>query len=157
MGELARRQFHLLAQRGDDLGARMQAVFADLSERGHRRIVLIGGDLPIFPLKVLEQAFASLDTPADRVVLGPSRDGGYYLVGMNRLAPEIFAGMTWSHDRVLGDTLKKIDSLKVDAVQLPQWFDVDTPADLATVRQLLRTCEKSMKSTAAVLRRINFY
>ncbi|MGH7798943.1 MAG: TIGR04282 family arsenosugar biosynthesis glycosyltransferase [Candidatus Binatia bacterium] len=157
MSDLAGARFHLLAQRGADLGARMQGVFTDLWARGYRRIVLIGGDLPGFPLNVLEQAFAWLDTPAQRVVLGPSRDGGYYLAGMNSLALEIFAGMTWSHSRVLSDTLEKIKSLRVEAMQLPLWFDVDTPADLAQLRQLVLSSGESMKNTAAVLRQITFY
>jgi len=156
MSELAGGKFHLVAQRGDDLGARMEAVFADLWKRGHRRMVLIGGDLPVFPLEFLEQAFARLDTPADRVVLGPSRDGGYYLVGMNRRVAEIFTDMTWSHGRVLSETLKKIRSLGIEALQLPLWFDVDTPADLAEMRQLVRGRKKSMKNTAGVLRRLSF-
>jgi hypothetical protein len=133
----------------------MQTVFDDLWARGHRRVVLIGGDLPVFPLNFLQQAFALLDAPADRVVLGPSRDGGYYLVGMNRLVPEIFAGMSWSHEQVLSDTLKKLDALKVNALQLPPWFDVDTPADLVWLRQLIVSGE-NMKNTAGVLRRLDF-
>jgi rSAM/selenodomain-associated transferase 1 len=156
MAELAGGQFQLLAQRGDDLGARMQAVFGELWARGHRRIVLIGGDLPVFPLDFLEQAFAWLDTAAARVVLGPSRDGGYYLIGMNRLAPEIFSDMTWSHDKVLRETLRKINEMNLEALQLPPWFDVDTPADLVEMRHLVRAGEESMKNTADVLRRMNF-
>ena len=157
MSELAGGEFELVAQRGDDLGARMQAVFSELWGRGHGRIALIGGDLPVFPLNFLEQTFAALDTAAPRVVLGPSRDGGYYLIGMNRSLPEIFTGMTWSHEQVLSDTLAKIAALKIDALQLPPWFDVDTYGDLAALVGLLRGGEHSMKSTATVLRAWSFY
>jgi rSAM/selenodomain-associated transferase 1 len=157
MSALAGGEFELVAQRGDDLGARMQAVFAELWGRGHRRIALVGADLPVFPLNFLEQAFAALDTAAPRVVLGPSRDGGYYLIGMNRPLPEIFTGMTWSHEQVLRDTLAKIGALRIDTLQLPPWFDVDTPADLAALGRLLRDGEQGMKSTAMVLRAWNFY
>jgi hypothetical protein len=155
MGGLAGAKFQLLPQRGAELGARMQAVFADLWARGHRKIVLIGGDLPVLPLTCLEQAFAWLDTSAPRVVLGPSRDGGFYLVGMNRLCADIFAGMTWSHSQVLGDTLEKIKSQNAEALQLPLWFDVDTPADLVRLRQLIVSGE-NMKNTVGVLRRLDF-
>jgi glycosyltransferase A (GT-A) superfamily protein (DUF2064 family) len=113
--------------------------------------------LPVFPLNFLEQTFAALDTAAPRVVLGPSRDGGYYLIGMNRPLTEIFTGMTWSHEQVLRDTLAKIDSLRIDTLQLPPWFDVDTPEDLAALGRLLRDGEQGMKSTAAVLRAWDFY
>ena len=157
MSELAGGEFELVAQRGDDLGARMQAVFAELWGRGHRRIALVGADLPVFPLSFLDQAFAGLDIPDARVVLGPSRDGGYYLIGMNRALPEIFAGMTWSHEKVLSDTLAKLGSLKIDALQLPPWFDVDRPEDLAALGRRLRDNDRGMKSTVAVLRAWDFY
>ena len=155
MRTIAGADCQIMPQRGAELGARMQAVFADLWARGHRKIVLIGGDLPVLPLNFLEQAFAWLDTSAQRVVLGPSRDGGYYLVGMNRLFADIFAGMTWSHSRVLSDTLEKIKSQNAEALQLPLWFDVDTPADLVRLRQLIVSGE-NMKNTAGVLRRLDF-
>ena len=157
MRDLTGERFHLLTQRGGDLGARMQAVFDDLWARGHRRIILIGGDLPVLPLQSLEQAFTALATPVERVVLGPSRDGGYYLIGMNRLMPEIFTGMTWSHGQVFSDTIKKAQALKIEALQLPLWFDIDTPLDLKQLPQWLRDCEQSMKHTAQVLRQMNFY
>jgi glycosyltransferase A (GT-A) superfamily protein (DUF2064 family) len=65
--------------------------------------------------------------------------------------------MTWSHEQVLRDTLAKIDALRIDTLQLPPWFDVDTPADLAALGRLLRDGEHGMKSTATVLRAWNFY
>ena len=60
------------------------------------------------PLDTLREAFAQLASLEQRVVLGPSQDGGYYLVGMNQPMPEIFSGMTWSHDRVLAQTTEKL-------------------------------------------------
>lgn len=156
MKALAGEQYRLVPQRGADLGARMAQVFADLRARGHRGMVLIGGDLPVFPLDFLEQAFAWLDAPGDRVVLGPSRDGGYYLIGMNRPLPELFTGVTWSRPDVLRATLTKIASLPVEASQLPLWFDVDTVADLASLRQFGRESEPAMKNTLRVLRQIGF-
>lgn len=135
MRELAGDRFYLLPQRGDDLGARMQAVFHDLRMRGHRSIVLTGSDFPPFPLTYLAQAFNCLETSAPRVVLGASRDGGYYLIGMNCPAPRIFDDMTWSNSQVLARTLEKLALLNVEATQLPVWYDVDTPADLEYLRR----------------------
>ena len=124
------------AQCDGDLGARMQQVFADLRRMGHRRIVLIGGDLPALPLTIVEQAFLLLARPEPGVVLGPSLDGGYYLIGMNRPTAEIFANMSWSHDRVLADTTARLKGLGIGYSLLPAWFDVDTATDLERLRAL---------------------
>ena len=142
MRELAGYNFHLLPQRGGDLGARMQAVFAELWSAGHRKIVLTGSDFPPFPLDFLAQAFAWLESSARRIVLGPSGDGGYYLIGMNQPTPEIFVDMTWSHDTVLVRTLEKLSVLNIETKQLPIWFDVDTPADFE------RLCSSQLASAA---------
>jgi uncharacterized protein len=135
MQELAGYNFHLLPQRGDDLGARMQGAFADLWSAGYRKVVLTGSDFPPFPLDYLVQAFDWLETSAPRIVLGPSGDGGYYLIGMNQPTPEIFVDMTWSHDAVLVRTLEKLAVLNIETKQLPVWFDIDTPADFEHLRR----------------------
>ena len=94
MEKLAPPCFHLFPQQGDDLGGRMAAVFERLFQMGHKNIALIGGDLPPVPLGFFDQAYAFLESLKKRVVLGPSRDGGYYLVGCNQPTPEIFQAMT---------------------------------------------------------------
>ena len=139
LGELAGADYIYLAQSGGDLGARMHRVFADLSRLGHRNIVLIGSDLPALPLAILEQAFRRLAHGEPRVVLGPSADGGYYLVGMNRPTPEIFANMTWSHDRVFVDTTARLDAGGRSYALLPAWFDVDVAEDLPALARLAAT------------------
>ncbi len=92
MENLAPPCFRLFPQEGADLGARMEAAFKRLFDIGHRNIVLIGGDLPPLPLRYFAEAYAFLATSNQRVVLGPSRDGGYYLVGCNQPTPQIFQG-----------------------------------------------------------------
>jgi uncharacterized protein len=152
MRAMAGAKFHLIAQRGSDLGERMAAVFTDLRTRGHRSILLIGSDLPAFPLNYLAQAFEYLAAPTARAVLGPSEDGGYYLVGLNQPVPEIFRGMTWSHERVFTQTLARLEALGIPTRQLPRWFDIDTPADLERLRHLDETAAARMKSTLKFLR-----
>ncbi|HEX9454413.1 MAG TPA: TIGR04282 family arsenosugar biosynthesis glycosyltransferase, partial [Candidatus Binatia bacterium] len=98
MRDLGGANFQYLPQRGDDLGARMEYLFSDLQSRGHSRIILIGSDLPALPLQIVNDAFTRLSSPDTQVVLGPSEDGGYYLVGMNQPTPAVFENMTWSHD-----------------------------------------------------------
>jgi len=67
-------------------------------------------------------------------VLGPAEDGGYYLIGLGRRAPELFADMPWSTDGVVPETLRRAERLGLDTHLLPQWWDVDTPEDFARLR-----------------------
>ncbi len=122
------------AQSGGDLGARMAQVFDDLWRVGHRNIVLIGSDLPALPLQILNDAFTRLSRKETQVVLGPSEDGGYYLIGINRPAPELFENMTWSHGQVLAETTARLRALAVPFGLLASWFDVDTIDDLRRLR-----------------------
>jgi hypothetical protein len=156
MTELAPPCFCLSPQQGDDLGARMAAIFAKLFESGHKNIVLIGGDLPPVPLRYFTDAYAFLDAANQRVVLGPSRDGGYYLVGCNQPAPQIFQGMSWSHNQVLAQTRDKLARLQIDYHLLPLWFDIDTPDDLRYLKSVLdAVLEKRMSNTLPLLRRFD--
>ena len=128
--------YRCFPQCGDDLGERMSYVFAELWRRGHRNLVLIGSDLPPVPLETLHDAFAQLSAEPNRVVLGPTLDGGYYLVGLNQPAPQIFSGMTWSHERVLAETSEKLIHLGIDFRLLPEWFDIDSVEDIARLQAI---------------------
>jgi uncharacterized protein len=152
MQSLVPTGYQCFPQRGADLGERMAEIFAELFRRGYRNTVLIGSDLPPVPLDRFNEAFAYL-APADkRVVLGPSRDGGYYLVGMNQPVPEIFSGMTWSHSRVLVDTVEKLASIDVDCCSVREWFDVDRIEDLDQLRAITDPgVRAAMKKTLACL------
>ena len=127
---LAGGDYVYLAQRGADLGARMQQVFSELWRLGQRNIILVGSDLPALPWAILDAGFAQVAQAAPRVVLGPSRDGGYYLIGMNSPTPEIFQEMTWSHDQVLAETEKRLRALDVPFHLLPGLFDFDSVEDI---------------------------
>jgi rSAM/selenodomain-associated transferase 1 len=153
MEELAPPCFRLFSQQGDDLGSRMEGIFSRLFDMGHKHIVLIGGDLPPLPLRYFAEAYAFLKSGKKRVVLGPSHDGGYYLVGCNQATPEIFRGMSWSHDDVLAQTRDKLMAMKVDHHLLPVWFDIDTPDDLDYFRSRLdASLRKTMPNTLKLLR-----
>jgi uncharacterized protein len=156
MTELAPPCFCLLPQQGGDLGARMEAVFAELSQRGNKNIVLIGGDLAPVPLRYFAEAYAFLESSKKRVVLGPSRDGGYYLVGCNQPTPQIFQSMSWSHSQVLAQTRDRLTRLQIDYHLLPPWFDIDTPDDLRYLESILdAVLEKRMPNTLPLLRRLD--
>ena len=113
-------------QEGKDLGDRMKNTFSARFADGYEEVVIIGADSPSLPLVYIEQAFSS----EKDVVLGPSIDGGYYLIGMRGNLTDVFDGIAWSGDRVLKDTFCKLESNDVSLELLPVWYDVDRSNDL---------------------------
>lgn len=133
--QLAAGRFELESQSTGDLGERMQAYFAQARQSGSERTVLIGSDSPSLPAPYVELAFERLaDTPC---VLGPSRDGGYYLLGLSGELPPIFAGLPWSTDRLLELTRARLEAAGCSWSELPEWYDVDDAEDLAELRREL--------------------
>ncbi len=127
----------LQTQAGGDLGARMHAAFAACFASGDEHVILIGSDLPSLPPEHLVDAAAALVSPAD-VVLGPSEDGGYYLVGISRSRADaaleaLFASMPWGAADVLARTLERLREAGLRVELVAPWFDVDTSDDLARV------------------------
>ncbi len=118
--------FRLIEQVGEDLGQRLQQAFAGRFEEGYERVVIIGSDSPTLPVDYIQQALQS----ATDLVLGPSTDGGYYLIGMAGQVTDVFAGIDWGTDRVLALTLEKVKQSRASLSLLPPWYDVDTPDDL---------------------------
>lgn len=121
----------LVVQRGDDLGARMDRLLSDLLAEGYAGAVAVGTDTPTLPTAYLEEACAVLRSGAADVALGPSEDGGYYLIGLAAPAPELFVGVPWSTAAVYAETLARARAGRRRIAILPRWFDVDRPADLA--------------------------
>jgi hypothetical protein len=126
-------------QVGGDLGERMHHALAELLEEAEAA-VLVGSDHPTLPPRFLHRAFSELEAGAD-VVLGPSLDGGYYLVGTRRPRPTLFEGMEWSRPSVLARTEERAREAGLRAVRLPRWYDVDTMADLHFLRTHLAVSE----------------
>lgn len=126
-----RHGVRLLAQTGDDLGARMANALADVFAQGYRRVLVIGTDLPTLPGSVFGEALALLDI--HDVVLGPAQDGGYYLIGLRKPAPELFADIPWSTDRVLALTQTKAAAAGLKTALLPVRRDIDTLDDLVAL------------------------
>jgi rSAM/selenodomain-associated transferase 2/rSAM/selenodomain-associated transferase 1 len=132
------RQFGMcaryLAQKEGDLGARLKQAVETAFQEGARRVVVIGGDCPDLSADDLDLAFQAL---AKRdVVLGPARDGGYYLIGVKRHRPELFEGIAWGTDLVLKQTLARARECHLHVFQLPPHSDVDDPEDLVVCRRL---------------------
>lgn len=155
MRQLAPADFRLFSQQAGDLGERMAAAFEGLFVAGYKNIALIGSDLAPLPLRILEEAFTLLETTRPRAVLGPARDGGYYLIGLNQPIPDIFRDMIWSHDRVLAETRAKLAALEIDHRLLPAWFDIDTPDDLRYFESALDAgLKEKARNTLIFLRRL---
>ncbi|WP_460677580.1 TIGR04282 family arsenosugar biosynthesis glycosyltransferase [Hymenobacter coalescens] len=110
-----------------DLGQRMAHAFEDAFAGGAQRVVIIGTDCPGLSTALLERAFQELHT--HDVVLGPAHDGGYYLLGLRAPQPALFAGIAWSTEAVLRDTLAIAARQHLAVAQLPTLRDVDTAAD----------------------------
>ncbi|MGH8648244.1 MAG: DUF2064 domain-containing protein, partial [Burkholderiales bacterium] len=101
---------------------------ADIFAQGYRRALVIGTDLPTLPGSLFGEALALLD--AHDLVLGPAQDGGYYLIGLRKPAPELFTGIPWSTDRVLALTQTKASAAGLKTALLPIRRDIDTLDDL---------------------------
>lgn len=112
----------------DDLGGRMREALVQELDAGASAAVLIGTDIPSLPADHITQAFDLLS--AKDVVLGPSIDGGYYLVGVSKPIPEIFEDVAWSTPGVLAQTIDRVQCTGNTLGLVPPWFDVDTPDEL---------------------------
>jgi uncharacterized protein len=132
--------FKIMDQVGDDLGGRMSQAFGTLFARGYRQVVLIGTDVPTLPLDHVKQALIALEN--HDLVLGPALDGGYYLIGLKRMTPELFADIPWSTDQVLRLTQRKAATIGLKASLVQPWRDVDTLADLEA---LIEACNAESK------------
>jgi rSAM/selenodomain-associated transferase 2/rSAM/selenodomain-associated transferase 1 len=133
MGELFGPQRSYVPQGPADLGQRMVHALEDALAQGVRRVVIVGTDCPSLDASLTSDALARLAT--HDLVLGPATDGGYYLIGLSRRAPELFEGIAWGGDRVLADTLAAAGSLDLSHSMLPPLPDVDLPEDLVHWRR----------------------
>jgi hypothetical protein len=126
--------FHLpgsvkvIEQSGDTLGFRLLNVFKSLFNEGYARVAVIGSDSPDLPIEFIREAFTKLSAQSTKVVLGPSEDGGYYLIALSRVDERPFAeSIKWSTPSVLADT---VELLGDDAIFLKPWYDIDEPKDI---------------------------
>jgi uncharacterized protein len=130
-------QFLLIPQHGDDLGARLANTFASLFATGYTGVLAIDSDTPTLPTDFLQQAVERIALPQHDVVLGPSEDGGYYLIGLRALHRELFEDMPWSTAAVIRETKRRAAAKGLTVTDLPTWFDIDTPEELARLRASL--------------------
>ncbi len=154
MGDAA-RGWTVIAQGGGDLGQRMQKFF-DAGLLAADRVVLVGSDSPDLPRRWIAEAFAELARVP--VVLGPSVDGGYYLLGMAAKLLSaldlafLFEAIAWSTPQVLPMTLARLASRGIDCHLLPPWRDVDEWPDLVELHTRLTACDARYDESLRELR-----
>jgi rSAM/selenodomain-associated transferase 1 len=130
---LARRfDATLIAQGQGHLGIRMAHVMAPFAPDG---VILMGTDTPSLPRSAIRRALSLIRH--NRVVLGPSLDGGYYLVGIHGAVPDVFRGIAWGGPRVLQQTLARLARLGIRPALAPTWYDVDRWDDLMLLTEHL--------------------
>ncbi len=125
----------LIPQPEGDLGNRLSILFEQAFASGAAGVMALGTDHPNLPAAYLRQAAVLLRSGGDRVVLGPTEDGGYYLIGLNRPHPELFEGIPWSTPEVFKITLERARRIGLEPYLLPRWFDIDRPEDLLLLSQ----------------------
>jgi uncharacterized protein len=122
--------FSLLPQRGDKFGERLYFAVEDLFKCGFDSVCLIDSDSPTVPGENFAEAVELLNTTEDRVVLGPSDDGGYYLIGVKKPHQHLFEQIDWSTERVLNQTIQRATEIGLEVKLLPTGYDVDDGASL---------------------------
>lgn len=125
--------FFLVPQRGAEFGERLKLAVKDLLAAGFSSVCLINSDSPTVPAANFAEAANELAKPGDRIVLGPSDDGGYYLIGLKTLHREVFEEIDWSTEHVMAQTVSRAKTIGIPVHQLPTGFDVD---DQITLRRL---------------------
>jgi uncharacterized protein len=129
----------LFIQKGKGLGDKMRQAFIDRFAEGYKKVVIIGSDSPSLPVSYINQA---LESDKD-LILGPSTDGGYYLIAMTGKVSEVFDGIAWGTEQVLDETLNRVKKAVVSLELLPVWYDVDFPEDLKFLKTHLELITQS--------------
>jgi len=128
LAQLAPPTVALLPQVGADLGERLHNVFVALSELGHGPALIFGSDIPTLQRHTLEDALVKLHT-AD-VCLGPSADGGYYLIGLRTPCPSLFEGIPWGTEEVFQMTVDRVREAGLSLATVECYRDIDTIDDM---------------------------
>lgn len=141
--EILTTDFELMLQRGEAFGERLAYAIEDLFAVGFESACLINSDSPTAPQRAFSEAAQLLHQPGDRMVIGPSDDGGYYLIGLKKLHRQLFKKIDWSTAKVFAQTIARAAEINLEVHQLQTCYDVD---DRATLRRL---CDELLSSADA--------
>jgi rSAM/selenodomain-associated transferase 1 len=151
--EVEREGSLMIPQRGENLGERLTNCFADLFALGFESVIVIGADSPTLPGEYVFDAFECFETDED-VVIGPTEDGGYYLVGMRKLHMRIFEDIPWGGVGALDATVERAREAALNLVLLPEWRDVDTAEDFERLKRDLEGNRDFAKFTRRFLKEL---
>ncbi len=131
-------QYDYFPQQGDNLGQKMVNAFKDVFAKDIDKAVLIGTDIPQLDPGIILSGFKLLETKS--AVIGPSKDGGYYLIGFNRshFSKMVFQGIEWSTPEVLDQTLASMQQISIEPGFLPLLNDIDTLTDLENLIKIVK-------------------
>ena len=150
LAQLAGSEVSVLAQKGEGLAAGLTSVFAHFAERHQRRTIAFNSDSPDLPRSVLEDAFETL--AAHDVVVGPTHDGGYYLVGAKASHPTLFASDGMGTSNALERLLSRARALELSVGFADRFYDIDVADDLSRLAEELRLAPARAPRTAAWLK-----
>ena len=141
-----------IPQVGASLGERLIAAARWACDQGYAKFLFVGSDSPTLPIQYVERALDLLESRD--IIIGPSVDGGYYLIGFSKHGaslsiPMVFEGITWSTEVVFQQTLGKIQAVSAQLGLLPPWYDVDTPTGLQLLRDHLFGMDLAGESSPA--------
>lgn len=142
---LGKEDLVFVPQPQTDLGGRLDQLFGWAFDQGMQQVLALGSDSPSLPATCIDEALVLLGER--EVVIGPSIDGGYYLIGLRRRVSELFSGIDWSTGKVLAQTLERLGSRSLGL--LPPWYDVDTPQDAGLLRVHLEALVRSGSARGA--------
>ena len=145
--------YHYYPQKGDNLGERMSSCFKFAFDQGFKRVIVIGSDSPDLKINLFNKAFLSLNKYDS--VIGPTYDGGYYLLGFkkNSFSPKVFEGINWSTQTVFEETIKQLENENLKTEVLTYWRDIDTLDDLNYFYNKYKNKEKYSSETVSFLKK----
>lgn len=150
---ILQQQYTLIEQVGKNLGERMFNAFKSGFDAGLDSIVMIGTDSPTFPARSIEKAFEYLASDKE-IVLGESEDGGFYLIGLRAVDPELFEGVAWGSSEAFRQIRQNARLLVLKLETLPIWYDVDIPSDLDRLKKELALNPQLAPNTSEWLKKI---
>lgn len=127
------QEYHFEVQAGSDLGSKMANAFERIFSKGYEEIIILGTDCGELETRIVEEAFLLLEN--NEVVIGPARDGGYYLLGMKKLIEDLFVDIPWSTEKVLFLTMEKLENKSISYELLEILADVDRIEDWKKLKE----------------------
>lgn len=129
------KYFNKQTQFQGDLGERMEHAIHEVLAKGYEKVIIIGSDCYQLTTAIINEGFKQLST--HDFVVGPALDGGYYLMGMKKLLPELYRGKEWSTSTVLEEAIAEMEKVEKSHFKLPTLSDVDYEEDLGPLAELL--------------------